>query len=69
MRFISFEIIACLFSEEDAQARAAIIAVQKEMDDADEPSFLEEEGKYRSWSFLDNCFCCKQFVAIWNPET
>lgn len=48
MRFISFEIIACLFSEEDAQARAAIIAVQKEMDDADEPSFLEEEGKYRS---------------------
>lgn len=35
-----------LSAEEDAQARAAIIAVQKEMDDADEPSFLEEEDMY-----------------------
>lgn len=29
------------------------------MDDVDELSFFEEEGKYRLWSFFDNCFCCK----------
>jgi hypothetical protein len=33
-----------LSSEEEAQQRSAVLAVQREMEDADEPNFLEEEG-------------------------
>lgn len=35
-----------LFSEEEAQQRSAVLAVQREIEDADEPNFLEEEGTF-----------------------
>lgn len=41
--------------EEEAQQSAAVLAVQREMEDADELNYLDEEGTFTSvsWKLLD----------------
>ena len=47
-----YELVMYLFPEEEAQQRSAVLAVQREMEDADEPNYLEEEGIFYFFEIL-----------------